>query len=82
MKVLKYLFAIVLAVCVPVIVQAQFFTQNGSFNTTRHAVDLSPDNKIGIVLTNDSSTTKSRLSTVDPLAGTTLDSTTCGGRWR
>ena len=82
MKYSNYLFATMLALCLAAMAQAQFFPQTGSFgyalNSSRHVFDLSPDNKIGIVLTNDSSTTKVRLSTFDPLLGTTFDSTTFG----
>src|SRR3954466_13764389 len=78
MRFSKYLFATVLAVCLPLLVQAQFFTLNGGFGGPRRVIDLSPDNTIGIALMNDSSTTKCRLTTFDPLAGTIMDSTTFG----
>src|SRR5437588_8324190 len=82
MKISKIFILFLASLCVPALAQAQFFTQTGSFNyalnSTSHVFDLSPDNKIGIVLTNDSSTTKARLATFDPLLGTPLDSMTFG----
>src|SRR5882724_5195864 len=78
MKVFRFLTLALVALAASRAGQAQFFTQNGSFNTPRHVLDLSPDNKISIVLTNDSSTTKARLATFDPVLGAALDSTTFG----
>ena len=70
MKFAKYLFVAAIAVCVPAAAQAQYFNMPGNYlyalNSVRHVMDLSPDGKLGVTLTD-------RVIVFDPLTGAQLD---------
>jgi Calx-beta domain len=83
MKISKILILLLASLCVPALAQAQFFNQPGTYgyalNSNRHVMDMSPDGKFGITLTNDPvSGHPARLGTFDPLLGTPIDSETFG----
>jgi hypothetical protein len=75
MKFLGYLFATIFAVSLPVAVEAQYFNMPGSYtyalNSVRHVMDLSPDGKLGVTLTD-------RVIVFDPLTGAQLDTKPSG----